>query len=387
MKRSTDGEAARMTQTVDVAVIGAGMAGLVCAQRLQQKGFSVITVEKSRGLGGRAATRRLEDGWADHGLRCLESQGPLTATLISRLLAQGLVRVWTDTIDEARSPDADQQSDTYPAIYPGADRHPRYIAAHGINTIAKTLGSRLEIWRSQRVEAIGPTPEQTWSLSLVSSDAEPRSALQARAIVMAIPAPQALPLLQPLVDQGLSPALVQAVQSVEFAPCVTAIATYSQSRLTKLPSCRALRFPESDSIDWVSLETTKQPDADRPIFVIQSTAMFANRHLEATDLTAVGQELLANIAEAIALPWLQSPEMLQVHRWRYALATRPISASYLMDLRPLPLACCGDWCGGNRIEDALRSGLAAAQHLQALLSAAGQTTADPADFAELLQAL
>ena len=43
----------------DIAVIGAGIAGLVCAQQLSQAGYSVVVVEKSRGLGGRLATRRL----------------------------------------------------------------------------------------------------------------------------------------------------------------------------------------------------------------------------------------------------------------------------------------------------------------------------------------
>ena len=44
----------------DIAVIGAGMAGLVCAQQLSQAGYSVVVVEKSRGVGGRVATRRLQ---------------------------------------------------------------------------------------------------------------------------------------------------------------------------------------------------------------------------------------------------------------------------------------------------------------------------------------
>ena len=35
----------------DIAVIGAGIAGLVCAQQLSQAGYSVVVVEKSRGLG------------------------------------------------------------------------------------------------------------------------------------------------------------------------------------------------------------------------------------------------------------------------------------------------------------------------------------------------
>ena len=45
----------------DVAVIGAGMAGLTCAQALCQSDQNVIVLDKSRGVGGRMATRRLHD--------------------------------------------------------------------------------------------------------------------------------------------------------------------------------------------------------------------------------------------------------------------------------------------------------------------------------------
>ena len=48
----------------DVAIIGAGIAGLRAAETLRKAGLDVVVLEKSRGLGGRAATRRirLEDG-------------------------------------------------------------------------------------------------------------------------------------------------------------------------------------------------------------------------------------------------------------------------------------------------------------------------------------
>src|SRR4028118_2371524 len=59
----------------DVAVIGAGMAGLSCAQRLRQAGYSVAVVEKSRGAGGRVATRRVQGPRAAHGGCYLAPQG------------------------------------------------------------------------------------------------------------------------------------------------------------------------------------------------------------------------------------------------------------------------------------------------------------------------
>ena len=41
----------------NIAIIGAGMTGVVCARNLKDAGYETIIFEKSRG-GGRMATRR-----------------------------------------------------------------------------------------------------------------------------------------------------------------------------------------------------------------------------------------------------------------------------------------------------------------------------------------
>ena len=43
----------------DVAIIGAGIAGSYCANVLQKAGYRVCLIEKGRGTGGRASSRRL----------------------------------------------------------------------------------------------------------------------------------------------------------------------------------------------------------------------------------------------------------------------------------------------------------------------------------------
>ena len=50
-----------------VVIIGAGAAGLTCAKQLIKSGFKVSIFEKSRGLGGRMASRRIENGIFNHG--------------------------------------------------------------------------------------------------------------------------------------------------------------------------------------------------------------------------------------------------------------------------------------------------------------------------------
>ena len=55
----------------DVIVIGAGLAGLCCALRLQQGGLSVIVLEASDGVGGRVRTDRVDGFLLDRGLQVL----------------------------------------------------------------------------------------------------------------------------------------------------------------------------------------------------------------------------------------------------------------------------------------------------------------------------
>ena len=51
------------TSTLRVAVVGAGIAGVGLARHLADAGHTVQLFDKSRGVGGRLATRRLQ--WVD----------------------------------------------------------------------------------------------------------------------------------------------------------------------------------------------------------------------------------------------------------------------------------------------------------------------------------
>lgn len=65
-----------MNGKLDVIVIGAGMAGLSCALRLQQSGLSVSILEASDGVGGRVRTDRWEGFLLDRGFQVLLTAYP-----------------------------------------------------------------------------------------------------------------------------------------------------------------------------------------------------------------------------------------------------------------------------------------------------------------------
>jgi renalase len=345
----------------DVAIIGAGLAGLTCGQQLQQAGYSVVIVEKSRGVGGRVATRRLHDTRADHGVRYLEPQGTLSQQLIEILDKRGIVQSWTDTIYELNSAEAESGHTPHP--------HPskltRYVAPAGMTAVAKFLASGLEIWLGQRVQAIAPTPEQSWLLTLESGET-----LTAGAVVVAIPAPQALMLLEPLAQTSLSTEFLDSLRCVEFSPCLSVMAGYSTvgaNHDLPLAAWKACTLPTDTDLAWIGLDSSKRLDSQIPIFVLQSTAEFAQHYLDVEELKPAGQYLLSRAAQLL-VPWLDHPDWFQVHRWRYAFPSRALDRDCLDAATPSPLVCCGDWCGGNPIESALNSGLAAAnqinQHLK-----------------------
>ncbi|QSJ17412.1 NAD(P)/FAD-dependent oxidoreductase [Nostoc sp. UHCC 0702] len=327
----------------DVAVIGAGMAGLVCAQQLNQAGYSVIVVEKSRGLGGRVATRRLHETWADHGACYLKPKGELLGNFVELLRDRHILEVWTDTVYQLK-PNSELSQNSAP----------RYVAPAGMSAIAKFLAPGLDILQNQRVVAINQTPENSWRLTLESSFEE----LTAKALVLAIPAPQALMLLAPLGESVLGKEFLANLSSVEFYPCISAIAGYPMT-VRSLPHWKALNFVDDAVLGWIGFDSSKRPNPQQPVFVLQSSANFAQLHLESSDLQPVAQEMLQHAADSLGLPWLATPEWLQVHRWRYAFPSRPWQEAVLSASTSLPLVCCGDWCGGNLVEGAMLSGLAA----------------------------
>lgn len=347
----------------DIAIIGAGLAGLTCAQQLHQAGYHVIVLEKSRGVGGRVATRRLQDIYIDHGVRCLEPQGKILRQLIDSLEGRGILKVWTNTISELKS-DPSESAILSP---PHSSPLQPYIAPAGMTAVAKFLATNLDIRRNCRVQMIKPTEAQTWHLTLDSSE-QIDNELIAKAVVVAIPAPQALMLLEPLLQTGLPSEFLDSLRSVEFDPCLSVMAGYRVGVVDEspLPTWNACTLNDSD-LAWIGLDSSKRPTPQMPIFVLQSTAQFAQQYLDTQDLNPAVQQLLSRAAQLL-IPWLDAPDWFQVHRWRYAFPHYFLNQACLDAETPLPLVCCGDWCGGKLVESALQSGLAAAtqmnQHLQ-----------------------
>ena len=78
-----------------IGIIGAGMTGIVCARNLSDAGYEPIIFEKSRGIGGRMATRRTSNGLQfDHGAQYITAKSKHFQRFIDSLITTGYAANW-----------------------------------------------------------------------------------------------------------------------------------------------------------------------------------------------------------------------------------------------------------------------------------------------------
>jgi len=83
--RGTDRPSDAMTAHPSVLVVGAGLSGVLAARGVAATA-EVTVVEKSRGVGGRLATRRLGPATFDHGAQFFTAQSPVFTSLVTEWL-------------------------------------------------------------------------------------------------------------------------------------------------------------------------------------------------------------------------------------------------------------------------------------------------------------
>ena len=312
----------------DVAVIGAGMAGLTCARALAEAGLRVQVLDKGRGIGGRMATRRAqvagEEMRFDHGAQYVTALDPGFAALLEDAETAGAAAVWDDN-----------------------GPRPRFTGVPGMSALPRFLAADLDV--RQRVTVTALTPAATgWTVHAGDT------ALTAHRVVLTVPAPQAVTLL------GAAHPLAKALDAVEMAPCLTLMAAFPEAGA---PDIR-FRADEDHPLPWIARDSSR-PGRARPGlsgWVAQASPEWSAQHLEETP-DAIAAAMLPLLAEALDL----DPAAVlhtSAHRWRYARVTRPLGAPFLTDA-DTGLWLGGDWCLGPRVEAAWQSGHAIAADILA----------------------
>lgn len=296
-----------------VAIVGAGIAGLACAQQLRLGGIDSVVFDKGKRPGGRLSTLRIEAGEWDFGAQYLERGSTAFSAQIDQWQRLGVVAPW-------------------PAGPPGA-----LVGVPAMASLVETECAAHEVRFGVQVQQLGHRAGRWW-LGGAGLDHGPFAA-----VVLAIPAQQASPLLS-LHDLLLA----REAAAHRSQPCWTAMLAFA-ARLDGVPDVLRGRGP----IAWAARNSSKPGRGGGECWVIQADADWSQRHLE-QDPAAVSAALFAAFAAAEKGAPIAAPTFAKAHRWRFAVS----HAGHDVPLwnAQLALGACGDWCAQPHIAGAWQSG-------------------------------
>jgi renalase len=294
---------------VQIAIIGAGMAGVSAAQACVAQGHDVTLFDKSRALGGRCATRRWEGHVVDHGAQYVTVRDERFRAALAHHCSDDLRRLEAPVVDPSGVPLPDD----------GRWYHRRGNRAL-VGDLAAGLAVKLDV-----------TIERAASLLRGAGGDYDR-------VVSTAPLPQ-------------TAVLFDAPVVSAYVPCLTVLFAY---RGAWLGNSRE-RYAVSDRdgpLAWSACENHKHDRvADgATVFVAQMSEAFSRAHLERSP-----DEYTALVRPLLEARWALPPSQLVAtygHRWRYARTTAPVVAPSFA----AGLCYVGDALTQSRVESAWIAG-------------------------------
>jgi predicted NAD/FAD-dependent oxidoreductase len=307
--------------SLPAVIVGAGLSGLLLARALQARGERVVVLEKSRGFGGRLATKRVGDVVFDQGAQFFTVREPAFVAEVETWRQAGWVADWPGT------------------------PHRRLIGQPAMTAVPKGLAAGLDIRREHKVTAVSRAADGTWTLAL-----EQAPPLVAARVLLTCPVPQALALL----DAGavVLPSDVRAaLDRLTYHPCLALLAILSGPSAVP-PEGLAL---SEGPVRWLADNVKKGVAHGVPAAVtIHAAPTFSSAHYAASE-AEVAAQLLPAVQAHLGAPVVSTT----LHRWKFSepKVTHP---ERFVWLGQLGLGFAGDAFGGPKVEGAALSGFALA---------------------------
>lgn len=351
---------------MQLAIIGAGMAGLAAGRALRARfpDWAITIYEKSRGIGGRVATRRRAGFTFDHGAQCIKSPSPAVERLITDELASDTLRrialpTWTfDAANTIAEGDAAQNAAQ------------NYTYADGNNRLGKLLADELDVRREVRIAALQRTttddrrPSAAGAGRWMLLDLAGATIGAADLVLLTPPAPQIVELLT--ASDFDATTLLAALGAARYRRCISLALAYD--RLIARPFYALINSDRAHPISWLALEHAKGAERCPPehsLLIAQMAAQWSVDHYE-TPLDTL-TPLITEYVSALLGDDLGAPLWADLQRWRYSLPDAAADFDTLNQLgAPHGLFFAGDYTDSKgRVHLAIERGWQVAELIAA----------------------
>lgn len=335
-----------------IGIIGAGISGLAAGRLLARNGHEVTIIEKSRGFGGRMATRYAGENLEtklDHGLSFFSANSPEFQNFVAELMEQGLVKRWGDDFAFYNGEDLLEKN-------PNVPNEALFTATKGMNSIGKYLSRWVDVKTDTLAGGLtfigsNRTRKRSWMINLTAGNT-----FEADAVILALPAPQAYGILNTTIDEVNALKLIREIDEIKYDPCFSLMAGYGDQ---EPPEWEGV-ISQHSSIRFISNEVTKKKKEQECSLVVQATPAFTREHYS-KNKEEITKTLLEELGK-IAGSWSATPDWTQLHYWRYSRAKNVLARPYMeLEFHEAPLALVGDYFEGNTAGHAYRSGVRLAE--------------------------
>lgn len=342
-----------------MAVVGAGLAGASCAQGLRRADAHVTVFERSRGTGGRMATRQVP--WTDdsgvshtftfdHGAQCFTAIRPRFRSFIARAVAAGHAARWEPLIH---------------AALPLASE-PAFVPVPTSTALCDQLLSGCTLDLGRNVRRLQRSADGAWYLA---SDGAPLAG-PFRHVVLAVPPAQAAVLLAGHHDVWASALATRRMEACWTLMAVTDDFDWPWDATE----------PAHGPLAWL-VRNDRVPGRTAPpgvaVWTAHATAEWSAGRLGA-DPELVSAELQAALRSQLPMASRSGQSWrfhhVAVHRWSHAgpaLDCDSFAAGDAWWDETLGLGVCGDWLAGGGVEAAWHSGDELADAMAASFERAG----------------
>jgi hypothetical protein len=307
----------------NIAIIGTGFSAATLGYFLKN---DLDFYEKSRGVGGRCSTRRVDNvGLFDHGLQYVKSENSEFKKFLSDYtIWQGNFKIFQN----------DQIKD---------DLHKeRIINENGNNLLVKNLFKNKRVFANKELKSI-EKKNDSFQLNFNDSTQE-----NYKTVIITTPYQQAYNLTKQFTENYFS--------KLNFCmqPNLTLMVAFNKSLNLNLS---AISFEDDDVLGFVANENTKKKtliNKDLELWTIQSSVKYAIKNIYEyrNNKENLADEMLKSLSVKLKINIKKDNiQYSDIHGWRYAYGNKSDAANCYWN-EDLRLGICGDWFSGGNAESA-----------------------------------
>lgn len=319
-----------------IAIVGAGLTGLVAARALSERGRSVVVFDKGRRPGGRMSTRtHPEPHRFDHGAQMFTTRDPAFAAAVAGWRSEGWVEAWAPRVGKVEAGELVEKAGE------GAEL---FVGVPSMQSLLQELSSGLDVRSSTEIVS-AELAASSASTTLV--DAEGARLGPFSAVGLTAPAPQSARLAK------ARPELSARLSSLGYAPTWALLAAFDVPLMVPFD----LVSGDDRTFRTLARDSAKpgRPAGER--WVAHASDAWTEAHLE-EDREEVATALVGGLEALLGA----RPSYAVAHRWRYATPA----------FAPCGVIGEGSWCWAGdgsfapKVEGAYLAGCALADSLESV---------------------